>query len=244
MRRLARPAAILGNVALTAGIAFGVMLLLPLALGMHHYVILTGSMTGTYDRGSIVFDRAVPTDQLRVGDAITYSPPPGMSQHSRVTHRIFRIRRDGDGLRIFKTKGDANTVADAWWFRLPLPAQDKVVFHLPYAGFVLEVLSMRQYRLVLIGIPALLVVLSVLRQLWRDSNEHARGPGWGDIGELAHAAAAPPGGAENPVAPASVALPRDGATVRPRGRTRPAAGRRPEVARGPRVPQPNVPQLH
>jgi signal peptidase len=244
MRRLARPAALLSNLALAAGLLFGLMLFVPLTLGMHHYVILTGSMTGTYDRGSIVFDRPVPTDRLRVGDAITYNPPPGLSEHSRITHRIFRVTRDHDGLRTFQTKGDANTAPDSWKFQLALPTQDKVVFHVPYAGFVLEVLSIRNYRLVLVGIPALLVVLSVLRQLWRDSSAHARGPGWGDIGELPHAAPPPPADAQTPVAPAFVGLPPDRRSPRAAAARQPAAQRRPDVARGPRIPQPNVVGLH
>jgi hypothetical protein len=36
-------------------------------------------MTGTYDVGSIVFDRQAPTSSLRVGDPITYAPPPRAS---------------------------------------------------------------------------------------------------------------------------------------------------------------------
>jgi signal peptidase len=244
MRAFARIGGILSNVGLVVGLGFGLMLFVPLALGMHHYVILTGSMTGTYDRGSIIFDRPVPTQRLRVGDPITYNPPPGVSEHSRVTHRIFRITRDHDGLRTFQTKGDANTAPDSWRFQLPLSTQDKVVFEVPYAGFLLELLSIRQYRLVLTGIPALLVVLAVLRQLWRDSNEHDRTPGWGDIGERVHAAPPPLGGAAVAAQPVFVGLTRDGAPHRPAAHGRPTTQRRPDIARGPRVPQPNVVQSH
>ena len=35
-------------------------------------------MTGTYDRGSLVFDEVVPVDDLKVGDVITYRPPAGV----------------------------------------------------------------------------------------------------------------------------------------------------------------------
>jgi signal peptidase len=237
-----RLTAALTNIVLLIAFAFGAMLLVPTALGMHHYVILTGSMTGTYDRGSIVFDRPVPTAGLRVGDVITYSPPPGQTAHSQVTHRIHRLRHGRDGLRIYQTKGDANLVQDPWTFQLPQPTQDKVVFSVPYAGFGLGVISDRHYRMFLVGIPALLVALSVLRGLWRDSSEQARlnTPGWGDIGELAHDADPIPAG-DIDAAAVFVALAYP-ATAPAGGRT--AATRRPVVARGPLVPELQVPRLH
>ena len=45
--------------------------------GIQRYVIVSGSMTGTYDRGSVVFDQVVPVASLKVGDVITYRPPAG-----------------------------------------------------------------------------------------------------------------------------------------------------------------------
>ncbi len=231
----------LTNLVLLVAFGFGAVLLVPTALGMHHYVILTGSMTGTYDRGSIVFDRPVATGSLRLGDVITYTPPPGQTAHSQVTHRIHSITHARDGLRVYRTKGDNNVVQDPWTFQLPQPTQDKVVFSLPYAGFGLGVLSDRGYRMFLVGIPALLVVLSVLRGLWRDSGEEARNqtPGWGDVGELEHDAQ-PVLAREAAVAAVFVALPGGGRA--PPGQ-RSAAARRPATARGPRVPQPGVLQL-
>ena len=62
---------------IAAGILFGAFLVGPALMGWERYVIVSGSMTGTYDRGSLVFDELVPTKSLRVGDVITYKPPPG-----------------------------------------------------------------------------------------------------------------------------------------------------------------------
>jgi signal peptidase len=242
MRLRKRLVGALTNLVLLVAFAFGAMLLVPTVLGMHHYVILTGSMTGTYDRGTIVFDRPVQTAGLRVGDVITYGPPPGQTAHAQVTHRIRRITRGRDGLRVYQTKGDANLVQDPWRFQLPQPTQDKVVFAIAYAGYGLGVLADRRYRRFLLGIPALLVVLGVLRGLWRDSSEEARlkTPGWGEMDEIVLDSRPPPSTADA-VAAVFVALPRpDGA----RGGPRQAAARRPAVARGPQVPPPNVPQLH
>ena len=61
---------------IAAGIVFGALLIVPSVMGWERYVIVSGSMTGTYDRGSLVFDEVVPVKSLKVGDVITYTPPP------------------------------------------------------------------------------------------------------------------------------------------------------------------------
>ena len=50
---------------LLAGTAliFALAVLVPALLGYQRYVITSGSMTGTYDRGSLVFDKVVPTSR-------------------------------------------------------------------------------------------------------------------------------------------------------------------------------------
>src|SRR4051812_6712279 len=88
--------------------ALAVLLLLPALLGYERYVITTGSMTGTYDPGSLVYDKVVPVEDLRVGDVITYAPPVGATRAPLVTHRIAGISTDAEGTRYFRTKGDAN----------------------------------------------------------------------------------------------------------------------------------------
>jgi signal peptidase len=60
-RRVSRVASVL---LLTAGLLFGAVLVLPAVLGWQRYVIVSGSMTGTYDRGSLVIDDVVPVADL------------------------------------------------------------------------------------------------------------------------------------------------------------------------------------
>jgi signal peptidase len=171
------------NLAFMATIACVAMMLGPAMLGVHRYVILTGSMTGTYDRGSIVFDRPVPVSELKVGDPITYAPPSGFTSQARVTHRIWSIHRGVDGERIFKTKGDANKHPDVWTFTLNQATQDRVLFHIPEVGYLFLLLSLRDFRIVLVGVPSLIIGLILVRQLWREGGEEARrqrlaGLGW------------------------------------------------------------------
>lgn len=156
---------------------FGIagLMLVPAALGYHRYVILTGSMTGTYDPGSIVFDKPVPTSELKVGDPITYAPPPGASpNHKLVTHRIYKIFPGPNGQRAYITKGDANPRPDAWKFTLVKPTQDKVRFHVPYAGYIFMFLSVREFRTALIGLPAIGMALWFVFGMWRDGGNEIR----------------------------------------------------------------------
>lgn len=155
-------------------LALAAVMLLPAALGYHRYVIVSGSMSGTYDRGAIVYAKPVPVTALRVGDTITYAPPAGaQTSHRLVTHRIVSIGHDRAGAPVFRTRGDANRHPDPWRFTLDRPTQDRVAFALPYAGYAFAALSVPWVRMLLVGLPALLVALSILRGVWRRAGEEA-----------------------------------------------------------------------
>ena len=149
------------------------LMLLPGLLGYQRYVITSGSMTGTYDRGSIVFDDVVPVSDLRVGDAITYTPPPGSGPSGRITHRIVWIGSDQLGRPALRTQGDANESADPWTFTLDGPTQARVAFHVPYVGYILSALAIRQARMLLIGLPALLIAFAIVLGFRRDVRKSA-----------------------------------------------------------------------
>ena len=161
-----------GRMASGAAFAFALMaaalVLVPALIGWQRYAIVSGSMTGTYDKGSLVLDEVVPVRELRVGDAITYMPPAG---DHLITHRIAWIGRDGQGRRLFRTKGDANQVADPWTFRLERPTQARVRFGVPYVGFGLAALGSRPLRMGLIALPAALIAAFSFAGLWRRLGE-------------------------------------------------------------------------
>jgi signal peptidase len=165
VRRLA------GALLLAGGLLLGLSVLVPALLGYQRYVITSGSMTGAYDRGSLVFDRVVPTASLRVGDVITFRPP---GHAGLVTHRLAKIDTVR-GQRVFVTRGDANRVADAWSpMTLQATTQARVAFHLPYLGFAFAVLSDRRARMLVIGLPALLIALAALAGMWQQAGVEAR----------------------------------------------------------------------
>jgi signal peptidase len=163
---------VLSHLIVAAGRCLAATMLLPPLLGYERYVLTGGSMDGTYDRGSIVFDREVPVVDLRVGDVITYKPPPESGLEGLVTHRIASVR-DDEGVPTFVTKGDANEDRDPWRFTLDQPTQAKVEFHVPYVGYALAALSVREVRMLVIGLPALLIAVALAARLWRDAGAEA-----------------------------------------------------------------------
>jgi signal peptidase len=160
-RRITRSLRAAGAAGLVGLVALAALILAPPLLGYDRYVITGGSMGDAIPRGSIAYERLVPVDRLRVGDVITY-----VHEGARVTHRIVWIRH-----RMFRTKGDANAAADPWRFRLDAARQPVVRFHLPVAGYLIAALSVRGIRMLVIGLPALVIGLVVLSGAWRAPRE-------------------------------------------------------------------------
>jgi signal peptidase len=150
------------------------VMLLPGLLGYHRYVITGDSMTGSYDRGSVLIAREVPTSQLRRGDVITYQPPSSAHHRGLITHRIASVSRDASGRPSFRTRGDANPALDPWKFVLDRPTQARAVAHVPYVGYAVGVLGMAKVRMLVIGLPAALIAFLALAGLWREAGEEAR----------------------------------------------------------------------
>ncbi|HEY3070902.1 MAG TPA: signal peptidase I [Gaiellaceae bacterium] len=175
-RKPRRAGRILATALCVACLGLAGLMLLPGLLGYQRYVITSGSMTGTYDRGSVVFDDVVPVSDLRVGDAITYTPPPGSGPTGLITHRIVWIGSDQLGRRVLRTKGDANETADPWTFSLDGQTQARVAFDIPYVGYVISALSIRKVRMIVICLPALLIAFAVLAGIRRDARRAAPAP--------------------------------------------------------------------
>ncbi len=175
-RRTARRAASWAvNALLVVATLAGLAYLAPSLLGYQRYVITGGSMTGTIDKGSIVFEKAVPVEDLAVGDVITYQPPADSGVPNLVTHRIIEIGTAEGGGRLLRTQGDANPQPDPWRFSLTAPTQPVVRHHVPHVGWVLVALADRDVRVLVLGVPAGLVALASAVELIRALREGRRG---------------------------------------------------------------------
>lgn len=140
---------------------------IPGLLGFERYVIVGGSMSGSFERGSVAFEKLTPVSELEVGDVITYQPPAESGLTTLVTHRIVSVKETRDGQHLFRTKGDANDKADPWQFSLPEGQQPRVEFTVPFVGHAFMAIADRETRMLLVGVPAGLVCLLGLADLAR-----------------------------------------------------------------------------
>jgi signal peptidase len=142
----------------------GAAWILPSAFGYERYVITGGSMSGTFEKGSVVFTQPVAEEDLKVGDVVTYVPPADSGVTTLVTHRIHDIRTR-NGVLSFRTQGDANPDPDPWRFSLDADTQPVVAFHVPVVGHALIALADRDTRVLIIGLPAATIALLALAEL-------------------------------------------------------------------------------
>ncbi|MGB2694963.1 MAG: signal peptidase I [Dehalococcoidia bacterium] len=135
---------------------------LPVLLGYHTYNVEGSSMAPSLQLGSAVVTHPTGPRALKVGDIIVR---PGSGGTPPVLHRVVDVTVGADGERLFVTQGDRNQTRD------PKPVAfdgsgDKVVYSVPYAGYILSFAESSLGRLVLIGIPLVLLVAIFSRDKW------------------------------------------------------------------------------
>ena len=158
----ARLLGLTGNLALVVVALACAAYLLPHLLGYERYVITGGSMSGSIEKGSIVFEKPRPVEELAVGDVITYLPPADSGVGNLVTHRIVEIETDERGELVMRTQGDANADVDPWTFSLVDDVQPVVEHTVPTVGYLLIALADREVRMLVIGVPAAVIALLAL----------------------------------------------------------------------------------
>lgn len=147
---------VVATLALAASVAFAVM-----RFGGFITFIITGrSMEPAIPVGSVTIVQSVSPDAVQVGDVVTFSHGGRV-----VTHRLVAMEADGT----FRTKGDANEVADPE--QLTFMGRAGVVrAHIPLVGYALA--SWRQYAqagaLVTTTLCLVLVLLSMRHRTRHD----------------------------------------------------------------------------
>lgn len=122
-------------------------------------IVKSGSMEPYIKTGGIVVIK--PSDSYNIGDVITF----GKDTKTQIptTHRIVKI--DGSGpLRTFTTKGDANDSEDPQVTRLT-EISGKVLFTVPYLGFVLDFAKKPLGFFLLVGVPALAIIFDEIMKI-------------------------------------------------------------------------------
>lgn len=118
------------------------------------FVVLSGSMRPTIMEGSVVFVQRG-FQQLKVKDVVTFIRPD--NPRDNVTHRIVEETNLG-----YKTQGDANNAPDGWTVRKEA-VWGKVVFTLPYLGYVLTFSRTKPGVILLIALPLSIIILDEIR---------------------------------------------------------------------------------
>ena len=119
----------------------------------HVQTVLSGSMRPSVSPGDVAITRGVPVDSVGVGDVVVFTPP---GQARPVLHRI--ASRDG---LVITTKGDANSVADPWHITLQGSTAYRLVFVVPFLGWLTE---LRSAALIGAGLIVALLVLLEIRK--------------------------------------------------------------------------------
>lgn len=85
----------------------------PSIAGYTVFCITTGSMEPTYPVDTLILVKKTDPSEIKVGDVISfYSSDPALDGAVN-THRVTEVQVDGTQ-RTFKTKGDANNIADTY----------------------------------------------------------------------------------------------------------------------------------
>lgn len=133
--------------------------------GVRSYTVLSGSMETAYPTGSMIYVTKADPNELQVGDAITFY----LSNGAVATHRIIELVPDEEDAAIvrFRTKGDANKVADG-----TLVAKESVigkpVFCIPYLGYLAVWISQAPGKYVAMAVALSLVLAEVLISVFLD----------------------------------------------------------------------------
>lgn len=143
--------------------------LLPIPGNMQVKIVKSGSMEPAIQTGGVVVVK--PSASYAVGDVITFGEDTG--SQIPTTHRVVSI--GGDFTNVFYvTKGDANEEQDP----VQVPHSEvvgKVIFDVPYAGYVLDFARQPMGFTLMIGIPAAIIIFDELGRIYTEVRKmHAK----------------------------------------------------------------------
>jgi signal peptidase I len=124
-------------------------------------IVKSGSMEPSIMTGAVVVIKEMPT--YSIGDVITFT-----SENSEIptTHRIVGTEKV-DGVEYFISKGDANEERDTDPVFLK-NIVGRVMVDVPYVGFILDFARQPIGFMLLIGVPALLIILDEFARILRE----------------------------------------------------------------------------
>lgn len=135
--------------------------------GLQVFTVLSGSMEPVYKTGSLIYVKKADTDELEIGDVITFM----LSKDTVATHRIVGMvpSEEDPSLIRFRTKGDVNEAEDGTLVH-PQNIVGKPIFTIPYLGYLASFIQNPPGNYIAISAGAILVLLVFLPDLL-DENE-------------------------------------------------------------------------
>ena len=143
----------------------------PTVGGVFPMIVLTDSMSGTFESGALLICHTAQPEDIKVGDIICFYDPMGNGT-TTVTHRVMEIVKGEDGRIIWKTKGDANNAEDT-----VSATEDELVgiyqSHISGLGNVALFMQTTPGLIVCIGCPILLLIIydMIRRRMYEKQNK-------------------------------------------------------------------------
>lgn len=127
--------------------------------GVRMLVVQSGSMAPTIGTGSLVINKSERTYQI--DDIVTFKNREKLTETT--THRIVEIENQGN-VELFTTQGDANNAPDSTKL-----TEDRilgrVVFAIPYFGYLVAFSRTTPGLIILIIIPATIIIYDEINKL-------------------------------------------------------------------------------
>ncbi|MDO8486273.1 MAG: signal peptidase I [Candidatus Staskawiczbacteria bacterium] len=126
-------------------------------------VVLSGSMEPSIKTGSVILIK--PVASYNIGDVITFDSNFREPNGARipVTHRVVEVKKENSVIS-YLTKGDANEDPDNSTISYK-SVIGKVLFSVPYLGYVVETAKKPYGFLALIMIPALIIISDQVKKI-------------------------------------------------------------------------------
>lgn len=146
--------------------AFIILVLLvsafPITGNIRIMIVQSGSMEPAIHTGSLVVSK--PAAEYAIDDIITFND--GSGKQAPTTHRIIEINND-NGAITYITKGDANNGRDRKGAR-PKNVIGKVLFSVPYLGYIVDFIKKPLGFFLVALIPALLIISEEAKKIWQE----------------------------------------------------------------------------
>jgi len=124
-------------------------------------MVLSGSMEPVIKTGSIVAVK--PSEDYKIDDIITFY---SFKSETPVTHRIVDIK-EGNNKVLYKVKGDANEESD-WEEVSKEDVVGKVLFSVPFLGYVINFLQQPIGFALIVLIPAIIIIYEEVTKIKRE----------------------------------------------------------------------------